>query len=157
MSPEIFDGLFNRPPEVSATCPEESLTKQEFVDECDINIMMARYQVTGVPPEVAVGRYGDFVGAPDFLEAQNMLVAARQQFDSLPSSVRDRFANDPARFLTFIHDEKNLDEAEKLGLLSVEANARRDAARAAEVARVKALEEAARGPQGPSASSQASK
>ena len=39
-------------------------------------------------------------------------------FDSLPSSLRERFSNDPSRLLAFVDDESNFDEAVKLGLLS---------------------------------------
>lgn len=109
-----------------------SLTQQEFKDECDINKLMARYVQTGVLPEgIGVGVYGDFSQGVDFQEAQQLIKRAEAQFMAMPANVRDRFANSPAAFLDFVSDEKNLDEAYKLGLLSDEYNAKRKAADAA--------------------------
>lgn len=100
---------------------EESLTHQEFKEECDINTIMARYVQTGVAPtDARMASYGDFAEAPDFQEAQAILLRAGEQFAALPGPVRARFENDPVKFLEFVHDSKNLDEAFKLGLLSEE-------------------------------------
>lgn len=111
-----------------------SKTQQSFKDECDINLIMARYRSTGVMPPPGrsppVAQFGDFASAPDFMEAQNTLLRAQASFDSLPVKVRDRFNYDPVKFLEFLSDAKNADEAEALGLLSPEAVARRAAARA---------------------------
>lgn len=100
------------------------LTRQEFRDECDINIIMRKYQNTGALPQAwsspPSALYGDFSEAPDFYEAQQVVVRAQEQFDALPARVRERFANDPARFLDFVHNKENLDEARKLGLLKAE-------------------------------------
>lgn len=152
MSGQIYDGLFNAPPDVVLDFePDSSLTKQEFKDECDINVLMRHYQQTGLAPPVAAGmaNYGDFSQDIDFLAAQRVVVRAREQFEALPSGIRDRFNNDPARFLAFINDKANLDEAAKLGLLSAEAMAKRNADAAAESARIAALEAAGKGPGGP--------
>lgn len=98
-----------------------SLTKQAFKDECDINSIMRRYLSTGVVPgNVKVGRYGDFTGANDFLEAQMVLRNANEQFMTLPSAVRARFNNSPFEMLEFVGDRANIDEARKLGLLKAE-------------------------------------
>lgn len=111
-----------RPPGLQNEGP--SLARQEFKEECDINNLMARYAATGYLPQPfkspPVARYEDFASAPDFLEAQLLVLEARDQFMGLPVRVRDRFQNDPMRFLEFVHDEKNRDEARKLGLLKEE-------------------------------------
>lgn len=124
--PVVYDA-FNPPPDVPVMCkPEEKRTKDEFIDECNVNVIMRNYEQKGILPSAGpVANYGDFVDAPDFIEAQNMIARSRQQFEALPAEVRARFANDPAAFLAFVHDERNLDEAEKLGLLSEEAVKRR--------------------------------
>lgn len=99
----------------------ESKTKQSFKEECDINVIMKRYSQTGVlPPGVGIAKYGDFAEVPDYIEAQNTLIQARQQFEALPSRVRDRFRNDPANMLAFVNDKKNKAEARVLGLLKDE-------------------------------------
>jgi len=60
---------------------------------------------------------------------------------ALPSAVRERFNNDPAKFVEFATDEANVEELRKMKLLSPEALERLDAAEAA-----KAAEKAAAAP-----------
>lgn len=110
---------------------EPSKTKQEFAEEADINRLMERYTLTGEIPVGITGTYGDFSDAPDFMQAQEIVLRAQQQFAALPAKVRARFENDPAQFLAFVHDEANYGELRELGLLSKEAEARADAERAA--------------------------
>lgn len=112
-----------------------SMTKQEFTDECDINNIMARYAVTGlVPTPDRQAFYLDEVDVPSFHEAQNLLLAAEAAFMSLPSSVRREFDNDPAKFVEFAEDEKNVGRLKDWGMLSPEAVQRLDAAEAAKAA-----------------------
>ncbi|AXH78129.1 MAG: internal scaffolding protein [Microviridae sp.] len=100
---------------------DQGRTVQSAKDECDLNAIMKKYIKTGeLPPGIGIGRFGDFSDVTDYLEAQNTLIQARQQFDSLPSGVRERFRNDPAALLAFVNDRKNLDEARTLGLLKDE-------------------------------------
>lgn len=94
------------------------LTKQAEAQSCDINHIMARWQKTGVLEHVrqAAGNYGDFTSAVDYHNALNQILAAESAFDSLPSSMRDRFRNSPAEFLNFVNDPENADEMVSLGL-----------------------------------------
>ena len=41
---------------------------------------------------------------------------AQNAFDQLPSEVRNKFHNDPAKLIGFLKDEKNNEEAYALGL-----------------------------------------
>lgn len=95
-----------------------SLTKQASRDECDINQIMRRYQKTGIVEHVNKyqGRYGDFLQVTDYQTALNQVQAANDAFMSLPSSVRSRFDNDPAKFLEFMENPLNQAEMIKLGL-----------------------------------------
>lgn len=104
-----------------------SRTKQEFRDECDLNTMMVKYRDTGLLPAGREPQYGDFTGVEDFQEAQNLLLATREQFNSLPSAQRDKFKNDPVEFLKFVQDKGNIPAMRELGMLSPEAIARLDA------------------------------
>lgn len=113
----------------------ESKTKLEFAEEADINRLMARYTQTGEIPTEITGTYGDFSEAPDFMQAQEVLLRANRQFDALPAEVRARFQNSPAEFLAFVHQEGNYQELRRLGLLSKEAEAREAAAQAAAAAK----------------------
>ena len=104
---------------VSLEFLDESLTKQEFKDSCDINNIIAKYQKTGVLEHVNrfQGDYADVATELDYRAVQDILIKAHDAFDSLPSSIRDRFANDPANFLAFVENPDNKPEMAKLGLL----------------------------------------
>lgn len=97
---------------------QESRTVQSYKDECNINTIMRRYLQTGLVPS-ARGRptYDDYSTVGDFQSAQETLQRSKELFGSLPSHLRDRFNNSPLEMLGFVHDEKNREEAQKLGLL----------------------------------------
>lgn len=96
-----------------------SRTKQAFRDECDVNQILAKWQKTGLVTHVASQppKFGDFDVVPDYQASLNAIIAADSAFMALPSSVRDRFSNDPAKLFTFLQDSANKDEAIKLGLI----------------------------------------
>jgi phage internal scaffolding protein len=97
--------------------PDDGMTKQEFAEECDINSLMARYQKTGMlPGSDRRPMYGDFSNLPDFMEAQEILRSANEAFMALPAVVRRQFDNDPALFVAFAEDEKNIDQLRLWGL-----------------------------------------
>lgn len=105
--------------DVSLKFPRDSRwTKQSFKEECDINTIMARYQSTGEMPVLnqVAPQYLDATGF-DFQAMQDKVVEARSLFASLPSLLRNRFANDPAQFLAYVADSSNHEEMRKLGLL----------------------------------------
>lgn len=93
-------------------------TKQSFKDESDINQILAQWIKTKVPPFMdGEPLYGDFSKGTDFQKAMNQVVDAEQDFRTLPSYIRERFKNDPARLLEFLEDDKNREEAEELGII----------------------------------------
>lgn len=98
--------------------PLTDVTKQEFKDECDINVILARYASTGEIPNLneRAPNYFDCTGA-DYQAHMNFIIHAQGLFNDLPSSLRNRFNNDPAQFLDFCSDASNTDEMRKLGLL----------------------------------------
>jgi len=105
---------------VSLHCDQEKdLTSQEFKQECDINTLMDKYKDPQLIPfqNRHAPQYGDFTGY-EFNEMQDRIVDARNMFADLPAKVRDRFHNDPAKFLDFFNDPDNAAEAAKMGLLA---------------------------------------
>lgn len=96
-----------------------SLTKQEFVAECDINNIIKQYGATGqlrhISAKAAQGAYLDLPDDLDFQASLETVRQAQEAFATLPSSTRARFENDPAKFLHFLSDPANQDEAIKLG------------------------------------------
>lgn len=95
----------------------DSLTQQQFADECDINSIMARYQRTGALEHFNRhgANYAD-VGAVEFQDAMNLVINARQMFNELPSTLRKRFHNDPVQFYEFVQDPDNAEAAHELGI-----------------------------------------
>lgn len=102
---------------VAFTCEGPSVTKQSFKDECDINMIMKKYQKTGAITHLnnRGGEYG-FADAIDFREALEVVNRAQDLFDALPSSIRKMCNHDPGEFLEFVQDPKNAEELVKLGL-----------------------------------------
>lgn len=118
---------------------DKGVTKQSDAKDCDINAIFKRYERTGQLPDMIVrdGSYGDFSEVPTYQEALNIVIRAKEQFMALDAGVRNRFDNDPAKFLAFATDEKNYDEMEKMGLLKPEIIAERRA-KEAEAAKIAA-------------------
>lgn len=98
---------------------DEDLVQQHMRDECDVNVIMRRYQNTGVLTHVneqANLIYGDFYDVPDYKSGVELMLAADQLFMELPSSVRDHFKNNAGDFLEFATDEKNIEQMREWGL-----------------------------------------
>lgn len=99
--------------------------QQNLQSETDINLMMAKYQKTGLFTHVNkyAGQYGDFSGVPDYKTGLERVQAAEEMFMSLSATVRDRFNNDPAKFIDFATNADNLEEMQKMGLAPKKAQA----------------------------------
>lgn len=115
-----YTGEVTNPITGEVTTPP-SMTKQEFVAECDINNIVKEYLITGqvqhIAAKAAQGQYLDLPQPMDFQESVHVVMQAQQAFESLPSRVRERFGNDPEQFLQFFYDPANADEARELGML----------------------------------------
>lgn len=99
---------------------EPSRTKQSFKAECDINNIVKSFRtVQDILNMTANNRQGVFTDLPDPFEYQdglNVVIQAEASFAALPSSLRNRFENDPKQFLDFMSNPANQDEWIKLGL-----------------------------------------
>lgn len=112
-------------PGIEFTQPSQTL--QSFADDADINSIIARYENTGVlvDPTVPVSRtpsFGDYSDLPSYQEAQNVIIAANNAFDTLSSKIRERFGNDPAAYFDFVQSlregSEEYDEAIALGIIN---------------------------------------
>jgi phage internal scaffolding protein len=104
--------------ESGLACEEPSLAQQHFKEECDINVILQKFNITGLLPQSPLSpRYGDFTGISDYHTALNRVFAAQDEFEALPAQIRARFDNDPAKLIEFLEDENNRPEAEELGLV----------------------------------------
>jgi len=99
-------------------CEDESLAIQSAKDEADINTIVRRFGLTGeLPGDLNMPQSGDFTNIPDFHTAMNLIRETQEEFLRVPAEIRARFNNDPQRFMQFVEDDANYDEARKLGLL----------------------------------------
>lgn len=94
-------------------------TKQAFAKDADINEIIRKYKITGVEPRQVWQQpvFGDG-RRMEYNEMLNVLIDAQDQFAQLPAALRARFGNDPAQLIDFLSDDKNRDEAVKLGLVN---------------------------------------
>lgn len=102
-----------------------SLTRQEFAAECDVNVLMARYDKAGVWPNAlptAEPKYLDLSDVPDFQSAMQLMIDANEAFMRLPATVRRDFDNDPAQFVAFAEESENLPKLREWGLAAPEAS-----------------------------------
>lgn len=94
-------------------------TQQQFKDQTDVNLIMEKYRKTNEMTHLnaAAGVYEDLSTPRDFRNSLEVVMRAETAFLSLPSRVREKFANDPHQLLEFLSKEENRDEAVKLGLV----------------------------------------
>ncbi|UDN67776.1 internal scaffolding protein [robinz microvirus RP_115] len=98
---------------------EPSRTRQEFADECDINVLMRKFEATGIVSHVdsRTPMYLDVSdGVLPLAEALDVVRAADAAFMSLPARVRAEFDNDPVSFVEYAGDPANLERMREWGL-----------------------------------------
>ncbi|WNK14860.1 MAG: internal scaffolding protein [Microvirus sp.] len=98
---------------------EESLTLQSDAEDADINTLIKRFRLTGEIP--VVERTPLDLNLPegfDFKMAMDIVNEGTRAFMELPADSRDRFNNDPAKFVDFALKPDNLDDMIKLGMAS---------------------------------------
>lgn len=98
---------------------EPSLTVQSEAEKCDINYIVAR-AIAGEFVDHMASRPGEFgvdvSMVQDYKSALDFVQEADRQFMELPAGIRNRFDNDPGKFLQFLDDPKNVEEGRKLGI-----------------------------------------
>jgi len=127
-----------------------TLTHQSMADECDINKIMLKWQKSGVLEHrnTYEGQYGDFTNVPqDYHESMNQVLAAEDMFQSLPSSIRKKFGNDPQNYLDFATDPANHAEMVDLGLSEPRTDVLEDADDPTPPKKAKAPQKAAPAPE----------
>ncbi|WNK12704.1 MAG: internal scaffolding protein [Microvirus sp.] len=94
-----------------------SLTVQADLEDSDINVIVARFNLTGTVPEnLKMPSYIEYDGVFDFQTAQHIIRDAQNEFMRMPAGVRARFDNDPGKFLQFVETPGNEAEMKLLGL-----------------------------------------
>jgi len=113
------DGLDAFVSDMTASVNEEpSLTKQEFTASCDPNVILERVARGQDINLTAKPRYGDFTDVPvDYHTALNVVTKTQQLFNQLPAQIRAKMDNDPSKFMDYLNNPANTQEAIELGLL----------------------------------------
>jgi phage internal scaffolding protein len=101
-------------------CEEPTMTKQSHKDECDVNLILKRYDKNNVLTHMNKAKpfYADTT-AIDLQQAIDTVDKAKAMFDELPSKIRNRFQGNPAALLDFLHNPANEREAVEIGLLEM--------------------------------------
>lgn len=104
--------------ESSLHCKDPSLAQQGDKEDADINVLVKRFGVTGTMPQLNREALdpNQFHEITDFHQAVNAIKDATHEFMKMPADIRRRFQNDPHEFLAFVHDDKNREEADRLGI-----------------------------------------
>lgn len=116
--PHNHKGFDNVDPATGEVMP--SMTRQSEMEACDIHNVLRQFSQQGfeqlVRDNAARGQYADLTALPDYQAALDTVIQAQAAFAALPSQVRERFQNDPSRFIDFLSRPENQDEAIRLGL-----------------------------------------
>lgn len=94
-----------------------SKTNQDFSQEVEINNIMDRFTKHGIVPTAKSqpGVYNDFTQYSDLMDALNKIKSAEETFYALNKKLQNRFGN-PEELAKYLLDEKNYEEAVKLGI-----------------------------------------
>lgn len=95
-----------------------SQTQQQFAEQCDVNYIMKTYAKTGEITHLArqEGVYADVSTIPDLQQSINNVKAAEEAFMTLPADLRKKLDHSPVKFIQYLNDPKNDEEAIKYGL-----------------------------------------
>lgn len=114
-----FYSAYDLPPRVD-DCSDfsPSLTVQADKDDCDINVILANAQRSGVVSNLAGGspRFLDVSDVPDYASSIRAVRQAEEAFLALPATLRAELNNDPALFIDFCMNPDNTPRLEALGL-----------------------------------------
>ncbi len=106
---------------VRQTNEGKTRTHQSGKDECDINLIMAKYVKTGVMDhQKEYGENYGFATSVDLHEALTTVRTATEMFDALPAEIRTRMDNNAEKFLEFVQNPENEKEMLELGLATSE-------------------------------------
>lgn len=113
--------MFYHPhPRVTLDCGDELVTKQAHKDECDIHKILNQYKKTGIITHITSQspQYLDLPNSLDYQNSINIVLEGQAAFATLPSSVREYFGNDPARFLASFGDPEMRPKLEEWGFIN---------------------------------------
>ncbi|WNK13115.1 MAG: internal scaffolding protein [Microvirus sp.] len=99
---------------------EPTMTQQQFQNECDVNLIMKKYEKTGEFTHLTSkqGIYADFSEIKDYHQMKQQLIEAELAFETLPPQVRLKYNNNPGDLIDALNDPKQQSELVELGILN---------------------------------------
>lgn len=119
----LYDDNYN-PSDYGISGFEPTLAKQADAASCDINNIVSRWMKTGALPthlNEGIAQFVDVSDIPDYRGCLDVVLQAQKLFGELPSQIRQKFDNEPAAFLDFCNDPRNIDEMISMGLATKRA------------------------------------
>lgn len=99
---------------------EPSLTKQEFANDADINVILNRFAATREPPPIVLPEhFGDTTENPTYYEMAERTATAYENFYKLPASTRSAFQNDPSLWADAVVQASDSNDRETLRNLGI--------------------------------------
>ena len=97
---------------------EDTLTEQSHEKETNINEIVKKHGAVLSQGYVDISslRFDD-VSNNDFQEMVHMLMKGKESFEKVPSVIRNKFENDPAKFMDFVHNPDSKDQLVEWGML----------------------------------------
>jgi len=99
--------------------PDDEIVRveQSHKDEVNINNIVKRHGMDLITKTAQLQQFTyDDNPNNDFQETMNAILQAEKSFSSVPSDIRKKFDNDPAKFLDFIHNKDNQQQLVDWGL-----------------------------------------
>lgn len=115
----IFRTPYNRENHVKPTVGGgDSMVRQSFADECDINQIVARYANSGqLPPADGELVYGDVSEIQDYKSCMDFVFKTKERLKDLPDAARELYAADPLGYFNNLNGAKDRNDLVALGLL----------------------------------------
>lgn len=97
--------VYKRPRVTIDTTDMPDVTRQEFKDEADINILLSRFGVNGLGQQRQV-MYGDFDYDTDLQTALNAMEQAQRGYERLPADMKKKYPDWQSVILALADGEK---------------------------------------------------
>lgn len=102
---------------------EPSLTKQEFKEETDINVILERFMRGGdAPPPVLPEHFMDLTQRPTYFDVAQRIAEANKTFYMLDAETRAKHLNDPNRWADEVVQATNRGDKAALEALGIEVH-----------------------------------
>lgn len=121
--PQVFKEYDERPDVVGTVNKEPSLTRQSEKNDADINVILARYEKTGIiPVDQREALFLDVSQLDDYQTVLEHVRRTEEFFARLPATTRAAFDNSASVFLDQAVDPLQRGKLVELGLLEADAS-----------------------------------